>query len=207
MLIGEIHEHGRRLVVLSDPDLIAEPCGSARGDNARIVVSLIENLRAGRDGRIIFDEFIHGYAPRPFHMLGILFQFPFVLVTAQFALGIVLLAWAATGRFGAPRELPPAIDAGRRSLIEAGAGLLSRNGDAAALAKRYYAQMVRDAAAHLRAPAGLALPDLITWLTESQKAGAIPAEPGSDGQGSALASAQQIFGWRKELTGGSSERP
>ena len=94
---------------------------------------------------MVFDEFIHGYSPRPFHMLGILFQFPFVLVTAQAALGIALLVWAAAGRFGAPRELPPAIDAGRRSLIDAGAALVSRNGDSPALASRYYEEMVRDA--------------------------------------------------------------
>src|SRR5262249_12499255 len=92
MLIGELRRRGRRLVVLSDPDLIANH-GIARGDNAWIFVSLIQNLRSGREGTVVFDEFIHGYSPRPFHMLGILFQFPFALVTAQAALGVVLLIW------------------------------------------------------------------------------------------------------------------
>ena len=50
---------------------------------------------------------------------------------------------------------PPVIAAGRRSLIEAGALLVSRNGDHAALSARYYEEMVRDAAATLRAPVGL----------------------------------------------------
>jgi hypothetical protein len=266
ILIGEIREHGKRLVVLSDPDLIANH-GIARGDNAQIFVRLIENMRSGHDGTVVFDEFIHGYSPRPFHMLGILFQFPFVLVTAQAALGIALLVWAAAGRFGAPREQPPAIDAGRRSLIDAGAALVSRNGDPTALASRYYEEMVRDAAASLRAPAGLALPDLVNWLSESGKlsshkltthtASARPASAHTDpahtglvdtgpaqtgptvGQpfgaadplssGSSLpkgrlratitaprnpaltvprapASPQQVYAWRKELTGGFSPR-
>jgi hypothetical protein len=192
ILIGEVREHGRRLVVLSDPDLIANH-GIARGDNAQIFVSLIENMRSGHDGTVVFDEFIHGYSPRPFHMLGILFQFPFVLVTAQAGLGIALLAWAAAGRFGAPRELPPAIDAGRRSLIDAGAVLVSRNGDRSALASRYYEEMIRDAASSLRAPTGLALPDLLNWL-----GGADVLPP--------PASPQQIYAWRKEIAGGFSQR-
>ncbi len=205
ILIGESRAHGRRLVVLSDPDLMANHA-IARGGNAQIFVSLIENLRAGHDGRVIFDEFIHGYSPRPFHMMGILFQFPFVLVTAQLALGVGLLLWAAMARFGMPRELPPAIGAGRRSLIEAGAGLLSRKGDPAALAARYYEEMARDAAVHLRAPAGMPLSDLLTWLAESGKAGAVPGEPQAANAQAAVRSAQQVYAWRRELSGGSSER-
>jgi hypothetical protein len=197
ILIGEIREHGRRLVILSDPDLIANH-GIARGDNAQIFVRLIENMRSGHDGTVVFDEFIHGYSPRPFHMLGILFQFPFVLVTAQAMLGIALLAWAAAGRFGGPRELPPAIDAGRRSLIDAGALLVSRNGDSQALASRYYEEMVRDGGISLRAPAGLALPELVKWFAESGNAGAgVPSQP---------ASPQEIYAWRKEIAGGFSQR-
>ncbi|MGA7240795.1 MAG: DUF4350 domain-containing protein [Bryobacteraceae bacterium] len=197
MLIGEIREHGRRLVVLSDPDLIANH-GIARGDNAEIVVSLIQKLRAGRAGAVVFDEFVHGYSARPFHMLGILFQFPFVLVTAQAALAIALLVWAASGRFGAPRELPPAIDAGRRSLIDAGAALVSRNGDPSVLASRYYEEMVRDAASSLRAPTGLALPELVSWLEETAKGGA--------GVLRQSVSPQQVYAWRKEIAGGFSQR-
>ena len=205
ILIGEARVRGHRLVVLADPDLMANHA-IARGDNAQIFISLIENLRAAHDGRVIFDEFIHGYSPRPFHMMGILFQFPFVLITAQLALGVGLLIWAATARFGTPRQPAPAIDLGRRSLIEAGAGLLSRNGDANALASRYYEEMTRDAAAHLRAPAGLALPDLLQWLTENGKAGAVPPEPHAVNGQEAIGSAQQVYAWRKELSSGSSER-
>ncbi len=197
MLIGEVRERGRNLVVVSDPDLIANH-GIARGDNAQIVVSLIEYMRAGHDGTVVFDEFIHGYAPRPFHMLGILFQFPFVLVSVQAAIAVALLAWAALGRFGAARTRPPVIAAGRRSLIEAGALLVSRNGNHAALSARYYEEMVRDAAATLRAPVGLALPDLLRWLSDGHKQAVVPPDPAG--------SAWKVHQWRKELTGGSSQR-
>ncbi len=210
MLIGERRTNGRRLVVLSDPDLIANH-GIARGDNARIFVSLIESMRSGHDGTVVFDEFIHGYSPRPFHMLGILFQFPFVLITAQAAFAIALLIWAAMGRFGAPREQPSAIDAGRRSLIEAGATLVSRNGDPSALAARYYEEMVRDAAAALRAPVGLAMPEMIEWLSE--KVGPVPgvqATPATMPEGAGgkrqTPAPRDVYAWRKEISGGFSQR-
>jgi hypothetical protein len=216
ILIGELRTHGRRLVVLSDPDLIANH-GIARGDNAWIFVSLIQSLRPERVGIVVFDEFIHGYSPRPFHMLGILFQFPFALVTAQAALGIALLVWAAMGRFGARRELPPLIDAGRRSLIDAGAALVVRNGDESALAARYYEEMVRDAASTLRAPTGLALPALVTWLDEAVGRPLVAAALSSGSsrpQGRLIAAApspdvpspQQVYAWRKEIAGGFSQR-
>jgi hypothetical protein len=209
ILIGELRTRQRRLIVLSDPDLMANH-GIARGDNAWIFVSLIQNLRSGREGTVVFDEFIHGYSPRPFHMLGILFQFPFALVTAQAALGVALLVWAAAGRFGAPREQPPAIDAGRRSLIDAGAALVVRNGDESALAARYYEEMVRDAASTLRAPAGLTLPALVSWLEAVGRPfeAADPLSSGSSRPRGRLGgpSPQQIYAWRKEIAGGFSQR-
>jgi hypothetical protein len=202
ILIGELRTRGKRLVVLSDPDLIANH-GIARGDNAWIFVSLIQSLRPGREGTVIFDEFIHGYSPRPFHMLGILFQFPFALVTAQAALGVALLMWAAAGRFGAPRELPPPLDAGRRSLIDAGAALVVRNGGESALSARYYEEMVRDAASTLRAPAGLPLPALVSWLSENNALFAHPAAVVPNPS----ASPRQIHAWRKEIARGFSQHP
>jgi hypothetical protein len=187
ILIGEWREHGRRLVVLSDPDLIAN-YSLARGDNSVIAVNLIDNLRAHRGGEVVFDEFVHGFSPRAFHMLGILFQFPFVLVTLQLGLAAALAVWAATGRFGMPTPVPPPIEAGKRSLIEAGARLLDRWGKTGALAERYFEAMVRNAAAELRAPRGLDLAGLLAWFAQTGR--------------SAPQSAQAVYAWKKELTGG-----
>lgn len=194
ILIGERRAGGRRLVLLSDPDLIANH-GLARGNNAAIAVTLIENLRAGREGAVIFDEFVHGFSPRAFHMLGILFQFPFVLVTLQMGLAAALLAWAAAGRFGRPVAAAPPIAAGRRSLIEAGARLLDRWGQADSLAERYFEAMVRDAGRELRAPRGLDVPDLLAWFGHQGRP--LP-QPGGAGL-----SSQNVYAWRKELLGGS----
>ncbi|MGA2131888.1 MAG: DUF4350 domain-containing protein [Bryobacteraceae bacterium] len=191
ILIGERRLHGRRIMVLSDPDLIAN-YSLARGDNAAISFALIENLRAGRDGAVVFDEFVHGFSPRAFQLLGILFQFPFVLVTLQLALAIALAVWAATGRFGMPAALPPPIEAGKRSLIEAGARLLDRWGHTGALAERYFEAQIRDAAREMRAPRGLDTPALLAWFAQIGRAAPDPRQ-----------SAQAVYAWRKELNGGS----
>jgi hypothetical protein len=125
-------------------------------------------------------------------MLGILFQFPFVLVTLQMALAIALGVWAATGRFGMPAALPPPIEAGKRSLIEAGAQLLDRWGKKDALAERYFDAMVRDAGREMRAPRGLDTPGLLAWFAQTGRSAPAAGAP-----------AQAVYAWRKELNSGS----
>src|SRR5215471_739059 len=190
ILIGERRIGNRRIVILSDPDLIANHA-LARGNNSVVAVSLIRNLRARNNlGEVIFDEFIHGFSPKPFHLLGILFQFPFNLVTLQMGLAVALLIWAATARFGAPTLLEPPMEAGKRSLIDTGARLLTRAGRIPDLSDRYFEEMVRDTGRRLRAPRGLELTALITWL--NQAAGRTSPPPTAP---------QQIWAWRKELLG------
>ncbi len=192
MLIGELREHGHRLIVLADPDLIAN-YALARGDNAVVAVSLIEELRAGRDGAVVFDEFVHGFKPGAFHLLGILFQFPFVLVTMQMGFAVAMACWAATARFGMPVALAPPIAAGKRSLIEAGARLLDRWGQPGPVAERYFEAMVRDAGREMRAPRGLDVSGLLGWFAQTGRPA--PSE-----------AAQEVYRWRKELTGGFNQR-
>jgi hypothetical protein len=173
MLIGERRTPTGRVLVLADPDILSNH-GLARGENAASAVNLVDNLRAGHPaGRLIFDEFVHGFSPKPFHLLGILFQFPFVLVTMQMGLAIALLFWAATGRFGAPDTVAPPLAAGKRSLIDTGARLLIQTGRVRGLYERYIEEMIRDAAAQAS------------------------AAPGRD----AAASPQQIWHWRKAVLG------
>jgi hypothetical protein len=177
MLIGERRIGNRRLVVLSDPDIISNH-GLAHGDNSVFAVSLIQNLRAGHaDGTVIFDELVHGFTPRPFNLLNILFQFPFVLVTVQMAVAVALLIWAATARFGAPLTTAPPLEAGKRSLIDTGARLLTQAGRIPDLSARYVEAVVADTARALRTPAAQ-VPDL-------------PAAP----------TPQSIWQWRKKLLG------
>jgi hypothetical protein len=180
-LIGERRIGNRRIVVLSDPDIISN-FALSRGDNSVVAVSLMEYLRAeGRkrpeDGSVIFDEFVHGFTPKPLNLLNILFQFPFVLVTVQMAAAIALLIWAATARFGAPVQVAPPLEAGKRSLIETGARLLTQAKRVPDISQRYVEAVIADTARSLRTPVAQ-VPDL-------------PATP----------SPQEIWQWRKKLLG------
>jgi hypothetical protein len=175
MLVGERRIGNRRIVVLSDPDIISNHA-LTRGDNSVLAVSLIESLR-NANGNVIFDEFVHGFAPKPFNLLNILFQFPFVLVTAQMAAAIALLIWAATARFGAPVTLAPPLEAGKHSLIDTGARLLTQARRVSDLSQRYVEAVIADTARCLRTPVAQ-VPDL----------------PGN-------ATPQLIWQWRKKLLG------
>lgn len=192
ILIGERRTRTGRIVILSDPDLIAN-FNLTAGDNSVLAVNLVEYLRAEhQDGDVIFDEFSHGFSEKPFHMLGILFQFPFVLVTAQMGLATALLIWAATGRFGAPAPLAEPLEAGKRSLIENATRLLAQSGRIPELSERYFEEMVRDTGRRLRAPSGLDVPQLLAWI--SRAPGSPPAPMGPTAP-------QHIWNWRKELLG------
>jgi hypothetical protein len=173
ILAGERRSSTGRVVVLADPDIISN-YALTRGGNSVTAVGLIENLRAGRpESTVIFDEFVHGFSPKPFHLLGILFQFPFVLVSVQMAIAAALLVWAATARFGAAAAVTPPLAAGKRSLIDTGARLLVQTGRAPDLYARYIDEITRDTVAQVAAP------------------------PGADAAGSP----QKIWQWRKEVLG------
>jgi len=192
ILIGERRTSTGRVFVLSDPDLIAN-YALARGDNSVVAVSLIEHLRGEKnDGEVIFDEFVHGFSPKPFHLLGILFQFPFILVTAQMGVAVLLLAWAATGRFGAPTPVAEPLAAGKRSLIDTGARLLTHAGRIPDISERYYEAVVRDTGRRMRAARGLDLPAVLAWLSQA---------PGAPSAPTGIAAPQQIWKWRKSLLG------
>jgi hypothetical protein len=187
VLIGERRIGNRRIVVLSDPDIISNHA-LTRGDNSVLAVSLIQALMGERkyrtaNGTVIFDEFVHGFTPKPFNLLNILFQFPFALVTVQMATAIALLIWAATARFGAPLPVPAPLAAGKRSLIDTGARLLTQARRMPDLSQRYVEAVVADTARCLRTPVSQ-VPDL---------------------RGSP--SPQEIWQWRKKLLGESRAHP
>jgi hypothetical protein len=115
--------HGRwGIWVLSDPDVM-ENHGLSQSANAAFAVALINRLR-GPNGRVVFDETIHGFVSQPPSPLRLLFTFPYVLATAQGVLAIGLLLWATVGRFGKAEPMAPALESGKLGLIRNIAELL-----------------------------------------------------------------------------------
>jgi hypothetical protein len=162
VLLGELAEKGRRLWILADPDVI-ENHGIGEGENAAFAVALVKALRTG-EGRVVFDETIHGFVARPDNPLRLMFQFPFVVVTLQGLMAIALLLWATLGRFGAPETAPPALSSGKQGLVENAAKLLGYAGYHQRMVRRYVQACLRDVARQLHAPRGLSESALLEWL-------------------------------------------
>jgi hypothetical protein len=150
-----------RLVVLSDPDLLATH-GLGRGDNAAIAVRLVDGLREG-DGVVVVDETLHGFGIVRSRWAD-LFRFPLVLAVLHGLVVVAVLLWAAAGRFGAPATPPPAFGAGQEPLIANTAELLRRGGHASRMLVRYLDLTVRDVAGVLHAPRISRAGAPVSWL-------------------------------------------
>ena len=215
MLLGEISDNGRRIWVLSDPD-IAENHGIGKGDNAALLLDIVEQLAGGKKP-IVFDETIHGFTSTVKPPMQLMLGFPYNLLALQAVVALGLLLLATTGRFGVPQILPPALGAGKRGLIANAALLIDFGGHHAAVLKRYAQTSLRDAARQLRAPRGLEGPALTGWLDRASKARGLPdsasdllskAENASASDLARLfATARSLYFWKKELLNGTARRP
>ena len=163
VLVGELRTEGRRVWVLTDPDVMSNQAMAVPA-NAVFAVALIEALRAP-DASVVFDETVHGSLnPVTNGPLALLFQAPFGFATAQAVLTLLLVLWAAAGRFGAPQSLASALQTGKRDLIENTARLLEFARHQPAIMQRYAELTVRDLGRRLHAPSTLSQDALVEWL-------------------------------------------
>ncbi len=218
MLAGEFIDGNRRIVVLSDPDVL-DNHGLVGNGNAALAVALINRLR-GANGNVVFDETVHGYKAAPTNPFLVLFQFPFVIATTQGLIAIGLLLWATLARFGAPQSLPPALSAGRSGLLQNMANLVEYAGHPEVMVRRYIQETIRDVARQLHAPRGVSGGALLSWLQRVGSArnvdidcGAVTAEAAALGEGrrrnttALVRLAREIHQWKGEIIDGSSANP
>lgn len=158
----------RKIWILSDPDVIANR-GLAHPDNAALAVAVIDSLRSG-DGRVVFDETVHGFVVQTASPLLLLFRFPFVVATLQGLVAIAVLLWATLGRFGAPQSAPPPLRTGREGLLENSAKLVEAAGHQDVIIRRYVRETINEVARQLHAPRTLSGEALLTWLQRVGKA-------------------------------------
>ena len=173
MLLGELRKDNTVIWVLSDPDVLANH-GFGKGDNAAFMLALIDTLRAGNNtdltAPIVFDETVHGFRQAEGSPIKLAFRFPFVLVTLLAAVSAGLLLLAGTGRFGAPRPVPPELDFGKAGLLVNSAHLLDYAGHHALMLNRYVRMSLHNAGRSLHAPPGLSDTALAAWLDRIGKA-------------------------------------
>ncbi len=160
-LLGEYARGGTRLWVLSDPDLISNQ-GIDEGENAGIALAIVKALER-RDGPVVIDETVHGFGERP-ELLHRIFQLPYVVVTITGLLALVLVVWAGSLRFGAPRLSEPVLAAGKGSLIRNAGDLLSLGQATGMVAMSYLRLSVGEAMRGLRGPGGLDEAAQAAWL-------------------------------------------
>jgi hypothetical protein len=218
MLVGELVERNRRVLVLSDPDVIANH-GLARQGNAALAVALIKRLR-GANGTVVFDETIHGYTAPAENPFALLFRFPFVIATVQGLIAVALLLWGTLARFGAPQSVPPPLSAGRAGLLQNMAKLIEFTGHQQVMVRRYVEETLRHVARQLHAPRALAGDALLAWLKRVggargvsvdcasllQQAGELGAAGRRD-QASLVRLARETHRWQEEMLDGRTRHP
>jgi hypothetical protein len=214
MLVGELRDHGRHLIVLSDPDVL-ETHGLGRGRNAELAMAILGRF----DGPpvLVVDETLHGHEIEP-SITRELLRFPLVLATLQALFTLGLLAWAALVRFGRPLAPGALLRPGKAFLVEHTAELLRAGGYAGEAARSYLRAAREEVLARVPPPGGAETP--AAWVARLEaargKAGTLrrlerrvaQIEDGKRGAAvEAVRAAQQISRWREELTDGAAGDP
>lgn len=211
ILVGEVKHRTTRIVILADPDPLANH-GIAHGANAAFAVALVRSLIDG-DGPVVFDETAHGYEAAPPSQLGALFGFPFVFFTVQALLVLLLAAWSGIVRFGAPAPAGAPRPPGKEALLDSTAGLLHRAGYDGYAVRRYFAATLGEVLRRTHAPRAL---DDDAQLRRLQQIGtargatvdpvalrrAVDALQPTDHGAALLGIAGTIHRWRREIIDG-----
>ncbi|MET0269102.1 MAG: DUF4350 domain-containing protein [Sphingomonas sp.] len=131
------------LYVLADPDLLANQ-GLRDPRQARAALGLLDWLNSTGAEGIAFDVTLNGFGATR-SPLKLAFEPPFLAMTLALAITVLLVAWAAAVRFGAPVPAPRAIAFGKAALVDNAASLVRKARREARLGGRY-ADMIRDRA-------------------------------------------------------------
>ena len=167
ILLGEITNKDRRILVLSDPDPFQNH-GLSEADNAAFDLALLD--RFGDSGPVIFDETVHGFRTSSAPSLAkFVIEFPFNMVALQVLVAIGLLLLATTKRFGVPLSTQSVLENGKQNLIDSAALLMDFGGHHDATLKRYIKATIRHTAVLLHAPRGQSDAQMIQWLGRTAK--------------------------------------
>jgi hypothetical protein len=213
ILVGELTKKGQRIFVLADPDVMSNH-GLEDTANAAFAVALLGALRTG-DGPVVFDEALNSAPANGPNFINRLFKPPLLPGTLLVIVGAILLLWATMPRFGAADPPAPALDSGKRGLIDNIASLVGFSGRRGAIVGRFVEATVQDVARQLHAPRGLADGELGTWLDRIGRARGIKTDvapsieqanalgmTGRADPGELVALARTISDWKQEIIDG-----
>jgi hypothetical protein len=213
ILVGELTKDDHRIFVLSDPDVLSNH-GLENPDNAAFAVALLGKLRTG-DGPIVFDEALNSVPAGGPNIMDHLFKPPLLPGSLLALVAAALLLWATMPRFGAADPPAPALESGKRGLIDNIASLVGFSRRRAAIMARFVEATIQDVARQLHAPRGLAGAELAAWLDRVGKARGVHmdvapsiaeadalAEAKRPDPGRLVALARTISAWKQEIIDG-----
>jgi hypothetical protein len=198
--------NGGRLLVLSDPDVLANH-GLAQGGNATVSYETVDRLRRPGEA-VLVDETLHGHEKIPSVWRDVL-GFPQGLGVLQVALAIGAFIAAGLGRFGAPVPRAAPLPPGKTMLIENTAELLERGGHTSYAVARYFDATVADVARTLHVGPEKATEirtrlDRIATSRSLERLGALEADVAriDDYDDAAAAVARRIHDWKRGMVRG-----
>jgi hypothetical protein len=194
ILLGEVVKDGKRIWVLSDPDMISNRAFGKDGKTIAFAVALVKVLSRG--GPVVFDETIHGYSSPTASLAQTLFEFPYNMLALQILIGAAFLLWGAMGRFGVPETPPEPLAAGKKGLVSNVARLMKFAGHEKLIVRRYIDNSIREAALHLRAPKDLSQSERVEWLQRVGTSRGVSL----DLQQITMRAAKLIAGWRTNIS-------
>lgn len=213
VLVGEVPVDvtGSRILVLADPDLIANH-GLHRGDNALLAQGLIDQLLTSSDATIHFDESLHGFAIVP-SLPRLLLAPPFLAATLLALATIAVMVWRAAIGFGIDRsgnERTPVFGSGHETLLRNAGRLLAEGDHAVYIADRYGSAMLDEAARRLHVDQRGPHPDdrealRVVLQAIASRRGVRTRLPDA-GPLRPLAKARRYFDWMEEMFGGCGRR-
>ena len=145
VILGEVR--GENLFVLTDADRLNN-AGIATLEGARGALKILEEVRPADTPIVMFDLTLAGFGAEP-SLLKLMFEPPFVGLTACLLAAALLAGWMSAVRFGAPAAEGRAVPLGKRSLVDNTAALLRRAGRTHAVGG-LYAEGVRGRIARAR---------------------------------------------------------
>ena len=209
ILAGEATQDDAQIIVLADPDILANH-GLHRGDNARLVLGLIERLKPSPDVTIHFDETLHGFAIVP-SLPRLLMAPPFLAATLLVLASVAMVVWYAAVGFGSPRtseQTSPVFGSGHETLLRNAGRLLAAGDHAVYVAERYARISLEEAARRLhlgaRSRRGAADKDTdLRGILEgiAKRRGVRARLPGDEAR--PLAKARRYYDWIEEMFHGS----
>ncbi|MCB9832749.1 MAG: hypothetical protein H6807_09765 [Planctomycetes bacterium] len=206
ILVGVYSHWGSDILVISDPDLIANHGLGSVDAHVLLATWVFRRMALGRT-TIYFDEVVHGHDYENGFWRRMM-QYPLVLVLLHGILVMAVLVWAAARAFGPRLPQPPAVPPGKAFLVDHVASIIRLGRHDDYLVLRYLDESLREVAGRVHVESG-PLKQIEERLAARSRARQLDFDPkkwreaARRGKKSAVDTALEIHRWKEEMIHGS----